>query len=95
MYVTDHAADRIEERLTLREGRRAMLLLEAEYGVPGTVAYIAARLKSPVMCEDGSNGDTLIAVAVEGSVETIMFRRSSNQSMDAHHFGARKVVDLC
>jgi hypothetical protein len=66
--------------------------LEAVPGEPGTVAYVVRRL--PTVREvNGSVGDLVVAVAVEGSVDTIYLRRKS-QDMSAGFFGADKVVYL-
>jgi len=67
--------------------------LERIYGEPGTVAYIVGILPAKMSAADGSNGDVVVAVAIDGSVETIYFRRAS-QDMSAEFFGARKVVQL-
>lgn len=94
MYVTEHAAGRIGSRLLDREADEVRAKLDSTVGEDGVVAYVAARLSTPVLCEDGSNGDTIVVIAVDGSVETVMFRRSWNQTLAAHHFGARKLIDL-
>lgn len=93
MYVTSHAQYRLEERLGVQEMVRIAGLLERTPGVLGSVAYICASLHTPVIADDGSNGDTVIAVSKDGSVETVFIRRSS-QDMSAEFFGAREVVDL-
>jgi len=66
--------------------------LEAVPGEPGTVAYIVERLDKPLQTES-SNGDVVVAVAVDGSVDTIYLRRRG-QDMSAGFFRARKVVRL-
>lgn len=70
-----------------------MFVLERTPGEQGVVAYIAATLDTPVRSDDGSNGDTVVVIAVDGSVETVYFRRST-QDMSAAFFGARKVITL-
>jgi hypothetical protein len=93
MYVTYHAAERIAARIESEiEADNLILRLEDIVGEPGTVAY-AALLDAPIVTDDGSNGDTLVVIAVEGSVETVYFRRAT-QDMSASFFGARKVVRL-
>lgn len=91
MLVTQHARERIESRAG---GKSASVIatLEAIAGVPGVQAYIlltVPRFRAP----DGSNGDTLVALARDGSVETVMLRRSS-QDLTAGFFGADDVHDL-
>lgn len=95
MFVTGHARARLHTRL----GRDMRLVgaiigrLEAVPGEQGTVAYLVARLDKPVDTGDGSNGDLVFAVAVDGSVDTIYLRRKE-QDITARYFGARKVVNL-
>jgi hypothetical protein len=68
-------------------------LLESVAGGPGTVAYVLGQLPGKASTTDGSNGDMIVAVAVDGSVETVFYRRSS-QDMSADFFGASEVVDM-
>jgi len=95
MHVTGHARARLHSRL----GKNMRLVgaiigrLEAEPGRPNTVAYIVATLDTPVNTEDGSNGDTVVAVAVNGSVDTIYLRRG-DQDLSAKFFRANEVVRL-
>lgn len=91
MYVTQHAKARIRDRLDRPDAHRAVALLERASGDIGTVAYMLANV-APKVADDGSNGDILIAVAVDGSVETVYFRRSTHD-MSAAFFGADRVVD--
>jgi hypothetical protein len=92
MYVTQHA----RKRLRTRYGASAEALadeLELQRGEYGTIAYIVCDMPANTRADDGSNGDLLVVLAVDGSVETVYFRRSS-QDMTAAYFGARKVIDL-
>lgn len=93
MYVTQHARARLVGRLGALNARLLAEGFEALDGEHGTVAYIMSNLPEHVLADDGSNGDVVVAVAVEGSVETVYFRRST-QDMGAAYFGARKVVDM-
>ena len=91
MFVTAHAINRIGQRAM----RQASIIemLEATPGQSGVVAYIVARLTHKMETRDGSNGDLVIAVAVDGSVETVYFRRSTQDNSPAF-FGAERIVDL-
>ncbi len=91
MYVTDHARSRLTSRLGDKADALASVL-ETWEGERGTLAYIVADLPEPVEAGDGSNGDLLVIVVVDGSVETVYFRRST-QDLSPEFFGAEKVVD--
>ena len=93
MFVTAHAYNRVVTRSDPWMGMRYVDLLERLAGEPGTIAYILGRIKGKVHTPDGSNGDVVVAVAIDGSVETVYFRRAT-QDMSAEFFGARRVVDL-
>jgi hypothetical protein len=95
MYVSGHARARLDARLGTRVRLADAIVsrLEAMPGEPGTVAYLAAVLDKAWDTGDGSNGDLVFAVAVDGSVDTIYLRRKS-QDCTARYFGARKVVRL-
>lgn len=93
MYVTRHARERIADRVGALNADHALDYLFAIPGEPGVVAYIVDRYPEAVSAPDGSNGDTLVVVAVDGSVETVFWRRST-QDMSAAFFGAAAVVDL-
>lgn len=93
MYVTEHAFARMVDRMGNARAQELANTLSTLNGERDTVAYIMGNLHEPVMADDGSNGDTMVAVAVDGSVETVYFRRSS-QDLSAPYFGARKVVDM-
>lgn len=99
MYVTQHAAVRIAERLAPDLADKVGRILDGTQGEGGVIAYLVGNVPaSPLPPLEGqwwvpSNGDTLVAVANEGSVETVFFRRAE-QDMSASYFGARKVVDL-
>ena len=93
MFVNAHSHNRVMDRLGGFLGPLLIERLERIYGEQGTVAYIVAALPSKAYAKDGSNGELVIAVAVEGSVETVYFRRAT-QDMSPGFFGARKVVDL-
>ena len=92
MFITQHARSRLAARLGhASEGICA--LLETYDGERGVVAYILADLHPPVQADDGSNGDLLVVVVNDGSVETVYFRRHEQDTSPAY-FGARKVVDM-
>jgi hypothetical protein len=84
MYVTDHAWARIRERTGAGYADECATRLERVVGGEGVVAYVLDTTVS---------GDLLVAVAVDGSVETVYFRRAS-QDMSPAFFGARAVRDL-
>jgi hypothetical protein len=91
MFVTAHAMNRAHDRM----GPLASLLieqLEDIIGETGTFAYIMGELPGKARSADGSNGELVIAVAVDGSVETLFFRRASQDNSPAF-FGARAVID--
>jgi hypothetical protein len=92
MYVTLHAANRIDDRLGFDRADDILDSLERVPGVPGTIAFVF-EAQQFMVADDGSNGDTIVAIAVDGSVETVYFRRST-QDMSAEFFGADKVVKL-
>jgi hypothetical protein len=94
MFLTAHALNRVAERMGATAMQsRFVTILEAISGEPGTVAYIVGELTGKAHTPDGSNGELVVAVAVDGSVETVFFRRAS-QDITAAFFGARRVVDL-
>lgn len=101
MFITGHAAGRIGARLSDSDARDTFAMLESVAGEPGAVAYIVCNAPDyagkPSTSEPGwwytSNGDTIVALAREGSVETVFFRRST-QDMSPAFFGVRKVVDM-
>ena len=83
MYVTEHARHRLTQRLGVA-GLDFWACLEERPGEQGTIIYLLA---------DQTNG-IVIAVAVDGSVETVYLRRPE-QDISIESFGmARKVVDL-
>lgn len=90
MFVTGHAADRVNARLGYDEAETLIADLEAVPGEPGKVVYYR-HLGESRSARDGSNGDVIVAVALNGSVDTVFLRRSS-QDMGEGHFGARKTV---
>lgn len=83
MYVTQHARVRIIERMGTGLGAFFIDDLWATEGEPGTVAYRVGIL----------GNEYAFAIAVDGSVETVYFRRKSQDCSPAF-FGASKVVDL-
>lgn len=93
MYVTAHAINRIYDRINARDGERLVGALERTTGEQGTVAYLLGRMPGKAHTADGSNGDVIVAVAIDGSVETVYYRRST-QDMSAGFFGARSVIDI-
>lgn len=92
MYVTTHAEARISSRLGPLNAHVITRDLEQVVGEPGIIAYIMPGT-GWMEADDGSNGDTVVVIAVDGSVETVYFRRSS-QDMSPGFFGADKVVRL-
>lgn len=93
MFVTAHALNRASDRMGNAMGTRFVDILERITGEPGAIAYIVGDLPHKAHTADGSNGELVIAVAIDGSVETVFFRRAS-QDISATFFGARRVVDL-
>ena len=94
MYVTAHASSRLDARLGWQWAHDVLFALEKVMGEQGTVAYIVQFIdRVHFEADDGSNGDVVVAIAVDGSVETVYFRRSS-QDMSPEFFGAGKVVRL-
>jgi uncharacterized protein with NRDE domain len=93
VFVTAHAHNRLAARIGGRASDALVSVLETHNGEQGTVAYILGTLPGKAKAADGSNGDVVVAVAVEGSVETVYYRRST-QDLSPEFFGARKVTDL-
>ena len=93
MFITQHARGRIMERVPAGWAGGILARLEHAPGEPGVYAYIVANLPYIRVAEDGSNGDILVVVAVDASVETVYLRRAE-QDMSAAFFGAERVVDL-
>jgi hypothetical protein len=93
MFVNAHSTNRINDRLGMWMGPRVLERLEGIMGQPGTIAYIVGDLPYKAQAKDGSNGELVIAVAVEGSVETVYFRRAT-QDISPEFFGAQWVFDL-
>jgi len=91
MFVTQHARERLRRRMGAEWADWVSTVLETWDGERGIVAYILADVP-PTAAEDGSNGDLLVIVANEGSIETAYFRRSE-QDISPAYFGASKVVD--
>jgi hypothetical protein len=92
MYVTEHAQERLFTRLPWPEAQALVYELERMPGDTGTVAYLMGALSGPRRVLDGSNGDVIVAIAREGSVESVFYRRGS-QDLSAKYFGADYVVD--
>lgn len=99
MYVTQHARERIAVRFTPAIADKVERILDGTQGEPGVIAYIVGNAPAPGPAMStgpwwlDSNGDLLVAVAHDGSVETVFYRRSS-QDISASYFGASKVVDM-
>jgi hypothetical protein len=93
MFVTAHAYNRAVSRIGQTFADDVVRICEGRVGELGTVAYIVGDLPVKAKSPDGSNGELVVAVAVDGAVETIYFRRRS-QDMSPAFFGARKVVDM-
>lgn len=87
MFVTDHARARIEARLGYAWADSVTSALESLAGQTGKRAYHVATLPSMAYADDGSNGDHLVVVADEGSVITVMLRRSWDQPFRADALG--------
>lgn len=79
MYVTGHARVRLSNRLGHTWADRLIDALERIDGEPGNVAIEVATLPEVGYADDGSNGDRVVVIARDGSVETVMLRRSWNQ----------------
>lgn len=92
MYVTMHAVEQIDARLGHEDADTYVYVLEQMSGQVGRVAYLLADLPY-VADEAGSRGDVIVAIAIEGSVETVYFRRH-DQDMSAEWFGVDEVIDL-
>lgn len=102
MFVTAHAQNRAMSRLGADMGARFVDLCEGMQGEGGTVAYIVGEVPASMVKPEPkadpqwyskSNGGLVIAVAVDGSIETVYFRRAS-QDNTAGFFGARALVDM-
>lgn len=100
MFVTQHARERIAARFAPAMADKVERILDGTQGEQGTIAYIVGGVPdhatAPIptgMWWLDSNGEMLVAVAHEGSVETVFYRRAA-QDMSASFFGASKVVDM-
>jgi hypothetical protein len=101
MFVTNHARSRLTERMTDMRADRIALLLEAFTTThTGKLAIIVGTLPRKVSAPapegkwwQDSNGEVIVAIAVGGSVETVFFRRAS-QDMTPEFFGVKTVIDL-
>jgi hypothetical protein len=91
-YITSHAIERLDQRLGQDAADDVIYQLEQMRGEPGHVAYVFEAQRFMV-ADDGSNGNTIVAIAVDGSIETVYFRRS-DQDMSPEFFGGRKVIRL-
>jgi uncharacterized protein with NRDE domain len=94
VFVTQHAAERIRARLGDADwdagyADRLVARLEAMPGQAGVRVYLTL-LGADLAAPDGSNGDILVAIAGDGSVDTVYLRRRG-QRLDAGYFGARSV----
>lgn len=87
MLVTSHARVRLRARLGDTEANRLIARFEAATGEIGAVAIEVARFDPPKRLSDGSNGDMLVVIVRDGSVETVMLRRSWNQPFTAEALG--------
>jgi hypothetical protein len=102
VFISAHAAARLRERLPDREADGIVARLEAAPGSPGLVAFIVDRhpgehrgdLRRNV-AERASNGDTVVAIARDGEVTTVYYRRSWDQTLTAHGLGVGRVVRWC
>lgn len=94
MHVTMHAQARIAARVGWRVAVPIIERLESTPGEPGTIAVELVRFPSPVVNETGSNGDMLVAIVVDGSVETIMLRRSWSQPFTPAALSVSRCVSL-
>jgi hypothetical protein len=89
MYVTQHARERIAERLG-PEAPALVDILSSYDGEAGTVAYLMLNRNLFSM---EPKRQVLVAIAVDGSVDTIYWRRAT-QDLSPEFFGARKVIDM-
>lgn len=72
-----------------------MARLEGMTGTAGSVAIEVHRYPDPVLDgETGSNGDSVVVIAREGTVETVMLRRSWNQPFTRSALRVDRVVRL-
>lgn len=81
MYVSQHATARLAERLGADHAAKLVSLLERMTGEPGNVAIEVHRIPPHSHGERGSlaQGDQVIVIVRDGSVDTVMLRRSWNQ----------------
>lgn len=95
MYVSAHAIARITDRLTGPQAESIIRRLEAMPGALGDVAIEVYRQISVKRMTDTlpdmSNGDQIIVIARDGSIETVMLRRSWNQPFTASALGVDRV----
>lgn len=92
MYVTEHARGRLVARMGEDTAARLVGIFESWEGKPGVIAYIAGTLYVDAVA--GVRGThVIVAVAQDGSVETVYFRRMG-QDLSAAYFGASEVVNM-
>lgn len=92
-----HAAARISERLTAEDTADLVRRLDtfaAEHPV-GTYAVRALSLAAMrgTAWSAASNGDTVVAIVRDGTVATVMLRRSS-QPFDRAAFNVQRLADI-
>ena len=92
MFVTQHALRRLRDRLPEPIRQEVVGHLWAIPGRSGTQVYLVRQLPEYIVTEDGSNGNLVFAVAVDGSVETVYIRRNEQDNSPAF-FGAERVWD--
>ena len=93
MFITSHAKARMRSRLDAVLTRSIESHLESVVGVPGRYVYIVRYLAVPVLADDGSNGDVVLAIVEDGSVETVCFRRGTAGISDSWpEFTVRDIV---
>jgi len=93
MLVSRHAKVRLFERLTAQPALRVIARLEAMAGTCDAVAIEVHRFAHRTTA-DGSNGDAVVVIAREGTVETVMLRRSWNQPFTPSALGVDRIEVL-
>jgi hypothetical protein len=95
MFVTSHAEARLIGRIGQRTAQGILDRLEALAGTLDNVAIEVARFtEARHDPETGSNGDQVVVIAVEGSVETVMLRRSWNQPFTPKALDVDRCISL-
>lgn len=94
MYVSQHAIARLAERLGAGHAAKLVSLLETLTGEPGNVAIEVHRYPWPDNAAEPMAGDQVIVIVRDGSVDTVMLRRSWNQPFTAPALCVDRVTRL-